>query len=608
MSNDTSKKKPIDPEIVQPEGVHPDEVIHVPKGSSKVRFLMTFLLVIMVLTTFTVSEPIMNALRGDGAFSSYMTWKTPGGVSKTVPQKDFIEQKRALAPVLQMVFPGNNRNDASDEHVAAFIAMDESAVEAGVHVTDTEMAKWIEENFKTTPNYLGYIESYRITRKDFEGSLRRMLRVLRYRDLLAQGMSVADPKVIETAWTGRHQETLYDYVELPVATLMEEARALAPKGDELKAWFDKLSDPEKAAYKLKPEVSAEIVAFSLEGPFAGDAILAKYPRPDGTDADKEAREYHAGFGYVRFPKLPTPEARSTFSQPYDSVKDQAMREAPIYNALMAWVASLKAREAAGENIDLSAEASAIGLSYRKQSDPRNYDGWKELAIPVVGRVTLGTLLSPDMQVGKLLPAIQVDEKGFAFGRVLELRAERLPEFAEIEARVATAWADKKARELTLAKLEKVRDSFGTRPDPNDPAAPPFKPEADEAKFAEVCKAAGLTVQRRDWRDRYAPPPPDETAAELYIRGNTNLTTQSEQTVVKPELNKDGTIAYMVRVGGLRDPDVSNMKVDEFNQAANQQVYQEQLMFVRVKLATREFLSARFDMDLLSWHPEKDKRK
>jgi hypothetical protein len=57
MSHDKPKQSPSIPRSCAP---HPDEVIHVPKGSSKARFLMTFLLVILVLTTFSVTGPLTS--------------------------------------------------------------------------------------------------------------------------------------------------------------------------------------------------------------------------------------------------------------------------------------------------------------------------------------------------------------------------------------------------------------------------------------------------------------------------------------------------------------------------------------------------------------------
>lgn len=603
MSHDTTKKKPIDPEIERPDTVHPDEVIHVPKGSNKARFLMTFLLVVMVLTTFTVGPEVIEVLGGrDRGSKDYMTWKSPSGVVQHVSHKQFLETKRGLAYVLPMVFRSAQR-DPNDEQTAAFVALDKSAEESGIVITDKEVRENITRQFPSSDIYRNFLAGYRVSAKEFESNIRRAMRVNRYLDFLAAGLAIPDYKAAETAWKGRHQEFRYDYVELAVASVLDEARALAPKGDDLKLWFDALPEVEKAAYKSKPRVSAEVVGLSLEGTVLADAILAKYPRPEGSDPEALARQYHTDFGYARFPKAPTPEDR-TFSQPFDSVKDKAVVEAPIYLGLMDWVADMQKRAAAGEAIDLAAEATALGLAYRKQSDPLSEDMWRDsYKDSFVGRRTVEVVFNQREAPAKLWPAISVDDRAFTYGRVLEVVAESVPAFAEIEARVTTAWADKKAREIAVERLEKLRDSFGTRPDANDPNAPPFQPEADEAKFAEIMKGAGFVVQHRDWQDRNSPPPPDETGGDRFIRTNAALATLRENTVAKAQLSQEGTTAYLVRVGGVRDPDVSKMKVNELNDAVNAQTYQELLMFKLVKSSSKEFLQSRFEVDLYSWHPE-----
>ncbi len=603
MSHDTTKKKPIDPEIERTDAAHDDEVIHVPKGSNRARFVMTFLLVVMVLTTFTVGPEVIEVLGGrDRSSKDYMTWRSPSGATRHVSWKQFIETKRSLAFVLPFVFRSDKR-EPTDEQTAAFIALDGSAEESGVIYTDKELKEFITSQFPSSDVYQRYCASYRISPKEFEANLRRAMRVNRYRDFLSQARTVPDYATAETSWKGRHQEFRYDYVELPVATLVDEARTLAPRGDELKAWFDALSEPEKAKYKSTARVSAESVGLSLDGELFAAAILAKYPRPEGADLEALAREYHEGFGYVRFPKAPTQQDQSR-SVPFDTVKERALAEAPVYLGLMDWVADLKKREEAGETIDLAAEANALGLAYRRQTDPLTEEGWRSAnENSFIGRRTIEVAFDQLNAAGKLWPAIAVDDKSFTYGRVLASVPERVPEFAEIEAQVATAWADKKARELAVARLEKLRDSFGTRPDPNDPNAPPFQPEADDAKFAEVAKEAGFVVQHREWQDRFSPPPADEPAGDKYIRSNVGLAALREHLVAKAELNREGTAACLVRVAGVRDPDVSRMKVNELNDAVQQKSYQDLLMFNLMESGSREFLERRFGVDLMSWHPE-----
>lgn len=606
MSNESSTPKPIVPEIVGHD-THPDDVIHVPKGSSKARFLMTFLLVVMVLTTFSVSGPLMDVFTGrNAAAKSYLTWKAGDGTARSMSYEDVQYTKRALAPLAPMLFAGA-KNDPSDEQTATFILINQTAEEAGVRVTDAEVSKWIQDQFKTSDNYRAYLSNYRLVGKEFELTVRKLLRVERYRDLLAAPLGISDPVATEKSWKARHQEYNFDYVELPVATVVNDARAMAPKGDELKAWFDALPEPQKDAYKTKPMVAAEIVALSLEGDYSADKIFAKYPRPAGEDADKLARDYHQGFGYMRFPATldPAKGQNQAKERPYDEVKDQALKEAPIYESLMLWHKDVTDRAAKGEKIDLAAEAQALGLTYRKQSSALNAQGWKDLTVPFIGRRTIESLFIEDktapMKANTFLPAIQVDEKSFVLAYVTDVQPARIPEFSEIQDAVSTAWADKKARDLAVERLEKVRDAFGTRPAAGDTVSPPFAPEADAEKFAAAVKAAGFEVKHRDWRDRQAAPSATDTPADTYLRNTTALYSMKETAVAPAALSADGTVAYLVRIGGLRDPDSSKIALNEFDQLARSQAYQDQFMFQRLQFGSREFLEQHFGADLKSWH-------
>ncbi|MEO6709668.1 MAG: hypothetical protein ABIP42_08815, partial [Planctomycetota bacterium] len=271
MSHDKLKNKPIDPEIVRADAPHPDEVIHVPKGSSKTRFLMTFLLVILVLTTFSVTGPLMDVLGGrDRSFGTYMTWKTPSGEERALSHKKFQESKNAYLLVNGIIDRRRSARDISDEEVAGFLVLDDAADAAGLRTPKSQISEFVQKNFMTSANYADTMRGNRTNPKDFESMLGRLMRVGRFRQLQMQAFSVPDPAAVEKLWLGRHQEYAFDYVEQPVSNMMEEARAQAPKGDDLKAWFDARPDFEKDSYKTKPTVSAELAGFSMEGPWSAD--------------------------------------------------------------------------------------------------------------------------------------------------------------------------------------------------------------------------------------------------------------------------------------------------------------------------------------------------
>jgi hypothetical protein len=207
--------------------------------------------------------------------------------------------------------------------------------------------------------------------------------------------------------------------------------------------------------------------------------------------------------------------------------------------------------------------------------------------------------------GKLLPAITVEKNAFVFGRVLTKEDAAFPPFADIEAKVRTSWVAKKATELAVAKLEALRDKFGTRPDPADKNAAPFRPEVDAEKFAAAAKEAGLEVKHRDFEEHYEKIAPDKmTPAETYLRNASQLYVQKEGTVDRAGSSTDGTQAFLVRVAGVRDPDVSKMSPAEFQSISKQVADQEMVGFRTSTFQNTEYLKDRYGLDLESWHREK----
>jgi hypothetical protein len=85
-----------------------------------------------------------------------------------------------------------------------------------------------------------------------------------------------------------------------------------------------------------------------------------------------------------------------------------------------------------------------------------------------------------------------------------------------------------------------------------------------------------------------------------------LYTQKENRVVDPALNREGTVAYLVRVGGVRDPDVSKMKPADLASLTKEQAQTDERQF-QSNLFSRESLESRYHLDLESWHEDKSKQ-
>ncbi len=606
MAKDTKQHKP-EPQHAENPAQTDETIIVTPKGASKARFVMTFLLVIMLLTTFSISDEVVACFGGGrGANVAAMTWNDPVTGKKQVRAADFLSQKQQIAKFMAIMM-GRNSRDRDDDDTAKFLLMSDLSEQAGVRVTDAELKEWIHKRFGSSDNYKASLQHQRMTAKEFEDIFRRFLRNERYEALLAQGLATPDPTAVEKMWQGRHQEFAFDYIELPAASLAAEAQSSAPKGDELKAWFDALPDQDKEKYKTPAIASAELAALSLDGDVKTDKLFAAYPRPEGENADDAARDFYSGFGYARYRKTNfKPEEIKKIedlNEPFESVKDIAKRDALVYRSLTAWQAALAEREKKGETIDLSAEAEKLGLVYHREDKPETQADWAKHEGAWSGQYVTDAVFAGTP--GKLLPAIVVERKAFVFGRVLAKEDAKFPPFADMESKVREQWVQKKGGELAVAKLEALRDKFGTRPDATDANAAPFKPEADAEKFASVAKEAGYEVKHRDFEEHYERVAADKmTPAETYLRNDSALYVLKEGSVDKAGASADGSTAYLVRVAGVRDPNPAKMSPAEFQSITKQLGDQAIMNFRTNTLASTDFLKERYGLDVDAWHREK----
>jgi len=578
---------------------HEDDVIIAPRGTKRGRFIMTFLIVILVLTTFTVSDQVMNVFGVGSSGGSYVSWKAADGSTRRLSETEFVMEKRKLAPISMFVFPGTAEREITDEQVATFLVLEQAADDAGIQATNKDVAKFVQDNFQSKEQYLSYPRMYGLTGKEFEDVVRRMIRYRRYQGLITAPAAITDPNVVEKRWKAQHQEYAADYVILPVANVETEARTLAPDAAGMRVWYEALPENEKSAYRTKEQAAAELAAFSLEGDFDTTALLAKYPRPADENAEQAAKDFHAGFSYVLY-RREKPEPGKDFRKDFEEAKEQALRHAPTYNALLDWQKSLAERTAQGETVDFAAEAAELGLAYRNQIDPLTQEAWVALTVPWIGQYTLQRVFTADQTTG-FFPSIVVDAKGFVMGRVTMRVPPSLPDYAEVADAAQAGWGRERAKTLAVEKLEQVRDALGTRPDPNDTTAPPFKPEADRDAFLKAVADAGFTAQRREWAEINTPPAPEgDSPDQSYFRQNPALFTNKIGSVPKAELDRSGANAFLCRVDGVRDPESSKMTPRDLLMISAQMSNQNRAAFLQSGLLSRDALVAKFGLDMAPW--------
>ena len=291
MSQDELK----DEDPAQATKPHPEEeLIHAPEGQKKGLFALAVLLVLFALMVFTVAPQVIDLLSGaGGAGKEYLTWNHPTQGKKVKAYSDFQLLQRQYAKVWD-VFTGSSNRQNLEQEVAELEIFDTLAQDAGVGITDKELGEMILGRMGSQEVYEQLVRRYGTSKKEFEDTLRKILRADRYRSLIASSVSVADPAEVEKLWKARHQEYAFDYVELAADSLAAEAAAQAPTGEALKAWFDALSEPEKNKYKTQEMAKAQVLYKTIGPAMKADELVAKYP-PASLDVEARAKTYYDGF-------------------------------------------------------------------------------------------------------------------------------------------------------------------------------------------------------------------------------------------------------------------------------------------------------------------------
>ena len=614
MSKDARGTPSVDPE--KQAHPHDDDVIVVPKGSNRTRFFLTTILVVMVLGTFTVSREVVDVLTGSGkAKNAYMKWTRPDGTVETMKQMDFLLVRQNLSRVESILSGGRSSKEKNDAQVARHIILDELAQEAGVDVPDSELRD-ILKGFGTSEVYRQTLSHFRTTTTEFEDALRSLLRVARYEELIGAASAIPDPKEVVDHWKASHKEFQLDAIEVPTAGFTDEATAACPKGDELKAWFEALPDAEKNTYRqqIEAKTAAEFCWFALDPMSKTDRLLQKYPRPATENADDVAKTwYEANKDLLyRKPDLPAGKPRTPEDiLPFDDVKDSARSAGLAYQSVLDWVNDMRGREEKGEKVELSPEAIALGLAYRRGDTAHTRAEWKAASMAWSGQAVLAATFSPTAQVGKVLDAV-VDPKGIFVGRLLEKQDSRMPAFEEFQDKVRDGWIAKKKGELALAKLDLLRAKFPTAPEgaeadskkkaqgPKDPASLPVV-EPDAQKFKDAATELGLDVKSEDWFDAGASFKNGmPTPLVLYERQAAQSLGETTGAIAKPSLSADKSAAWMVRIAASRDPDTSRLTPQDYQTSQQLASFQSRSELFEKTFGSDDYLKQHFGLELEAW--------
>lgn len=554
-----------------------EELIHAPTRTSKLRFVLTLVVVIILLVIFIIPSALMGACRRNPLAETRLTWEHPsrGHVELTVAE---FGNERVLWTTLFEFLSRDRSLDLTDEQVAWLIVVDGLAEASGVASTDNELVEtvrgFITAGFGGDARaYQEYIRGQRISVREFEETLRRYLRQQRYLSWFGFMGQQPSTRAVDALWHASHRDYRFQVAELDLGTLYAEVAADAPATDEeLAAWVDGLGAAARAPFTIPERDRLEQVRLVFGDDFDGTALLAAWPAPEGTDPEEQARSYHGLMSASRFmnpfPENPTPESFRNWVQtkPFEEVAEQARAEAPLYFAFEAFHDSLLERLEAGEEVDLAAEAAALGLAY-DAGELHTWDEWKELetwgGVQLVGRVR-------SLEPGTLAPQVITEKDALVIARITEkVPAERKP-MDEIRDEVVEAWIEDNLDEAGQQKLGELYDRFVPRLEDGTVTG---EPSVDAAGFEAAAQEMGFEVVTTDWVDSGArfkmPVPGAELTLEELIGRRSELFELGADQLSQPFFDAENEHAYLACNAGEREADLSGLTPLEFDRLYGQ---------------------------------------
>lgn len=568
---------------------HEDEFVYVPRGKSRGFYIFILVLMVFTLIIFVVPEQFQALFSSrPQTLQEYLVWEHPTRGRTVVTPADFRQEQQRLHKFFSLQQVPNAQDLYEPESVAYFMITDALAQAAGVEVTDAEVGRTILEGsmgflggmgdpdpmmgldvagtviqfppFRTKETYVGTMSNWGIRTDEYEGTLRRVLRVMRYQNLLGTVVGHADPEDIEESWRERHEEFSFDVASVAVADFADEAAALEPTDDELRTWYEQLPS-RTAAFAddyIQAGTSAEVVGWSVAGDEDVSALLAAFPMPEGTDLAEAAREYYDSVYHARFrreePLLEGDDPVAQIYEPFEEVQAQATFEAPIYFALNAWLEDLTARADAGEPFDLMLEANGFGLHHEPAGDPRTTAEWR--ALDAWGGAYLDSALSRAGESG-LTDAVVVERSGIYFGRVRERRAAGPAPFEDVREKVIAEWTKAQQGELALAAAE-------------DLVAKVTESGVTVETFAGAALELGMSVERLDWFDPNENQAPGAERSAAEERGRiASFQDPAANELIPAALDADRERAWVLRCAGRRMPETLAIVPSEYQSLRNQ---------------------------------------
>ena len=512
-----STKKPSQVQEAVPQ--EEEDLIVVPKGQSKLRFFLILALTIFVLLIFTVGDYFQQTFQGGGRVVEAMSWVDPqSGERHSMDARDFTYAKRSLQLMTDLGLfrpapnPDNPRgNRVSDEDAAMWLVLGNRAKEAGIFVTDAEVAEAIGARFQRGEDFQRWSQSMRTTPAKVQEEVRRVLAHQKYKAFLKSAVSVADTERIAEMWAEQHPEYAFQYVQVDVAGYKDEALQNVPADEELQTWFHELPGvPPARALHRRPRRSRGRMARPFDRLRFDRAAREVSAARRGRARDARARllqpvlerAFQGRRNRNRSPRgeEDAAEEPKKLFKSFEEVQAQCELEAPIHAALGEWLTDMQARAADTESetpVSLAEEAAALGLQFEAVDGPRTRTEL-ETAAGWGGRFVAGQLAFG--REASFLPRIVLESNAMVVGYVDRKVPGEEPPFADIREKIAEEWAADHAKVIATEKLEALRDSFGDRSTVAE--GEDFLPSTDAETFQSVATAAGFEVVDRPYLERF----------------------------------------------------------------------------------------------------------
>jgi hypothetical protein len=288
---------------------------------------------------------------------------------------------------------------------------------------------------------------------------------------------------------------------------------------------------------------------------------------DDAATDDAATDDAATDDAVDDPTPKEPQEPAKFYYDYEEVKDQAIAEAAIWDAMTAFLEDVRTRmQVPDSQVDWLAEASALGLELNKMEQPverskiAEIEGW--------GGSGISNQLSFS-QVDTFVPRVWVEKGGLVIARLLEKTDPERKPWEEIQEEVLTHWARGHAMELAVDSLRGVLEFCAERgkDEEGEPLSDEeWTPEVSAEDLRKSASAANFTLVERPLRTRMEWPGDDPnlaTPADRFIRGQPDLFELEPGQVAYPRKDFTGNLAYLVRLNQTAEPDPKKkMKAQE----------------------------------------------